>query len=272
MNVSCFEAKQLLWKKKSTLHSLNNDLSLVYFHSKIIHGVGAICPFDVAIADSPYSGLLKAGTTSGLIRLGAAADLFGLAGQGLTPGVSLKFLRSGVSSGNVMLLNSLDTLTTYNFFEVPLFNHISGQANSVGTIALAKKFCSAGHCISKVGISNLCSHDQDGNQVKDIEMPFKISLSPADITQSDDMPSDMQDFMNRFTSIPVGSRIYTLKAHANPDDSEGTVLGDLVTTDNCVTSKYGDTKLAFKHQWIDDDANIKPEWSDAYYYDCGCDE
>ena len=44
-----------------------------------------------------------------------------------------------------------------------------------------------------------------------------------------------------------------MKGMRNPEDSEGFVLGDVVTTDNCLSSKFGDTKLFFKHQWIEDD-------------------
>ena len=36
------------------------------------------------------------------------------------------------------------------------------------------------------------------------------------------------------------------------------------------SSKFGDTKLFFKHQWIEDDVALKPEWTDAYFNECFC--
>ncbi len=202
--------------------------------------------------------------------MGPAADLFGFGSGGLVPGIGMKFFRTGHPSGNVIMLHSLDSLPGYNFFSVPLSNHIPSQPGSFGTKILEKKFCQTERCISKVGISNLCSPDQDGNSESPLEIPFKISLVPSQVSQSNDEPDSMQDFMERFTSIPIGTSLYTLKAHRNPEDESGIPLGNMITTNHCITSNYGDTALAFKHQWIDDDVAVKPEWSDSYYANCGC--
>ena len=48
-----------------------------------------------------------------------------------------------------------------------------------------------------------------------------------------------------------------MKGMRNPEDSEMVTLGDVVTTDNCVSTKFGDTKLFFKHQWIEDDIDYQ---------------
>ena len=64
--------------------------------------------------------------------------------------------------------------------------------------------------------------------------------------------------------------MYTIRAHNGPDDVEGIVLGDVITIDKCISSYYGDTRLFFKHQWIEDDAELKPEWKDAYFSECYC--
>ena len=55
-----------------------------------------------------------------------------------------------------------------------------------------------------------------------------------------------------------------------PDDIEGSLLGNVITIDECVSSLFGDTHLFFKHQWIEDDVALKSEWSDAYFNDCYC--
>ena len=83
-------------------------------------------------------------------------------------------------------------------------------------------------------------------------------------------PSSMIKFLDQFKSIPRGTKIYTLKAHLSPSDKTGMTLGDLVISKECVTNNFGDTKLAFKHQWIEEDIKLKPEWSSAYYNQCYC--
>ena len=64
--------------------------------------------------------------------------------------------------------------------------------------------------------------------------------------------------------------MYTIRAMRYPGDTEMVVLGDIITMDECVSSNYGDTKLFFKHQWIEEDAALKPEWADAYFSECYC--
>ena len=72
------------------------------------------------------------------------------------------------------------------------------------------------------------------------------------------------EFMQQFTTIPKGSTLYRIKGHQNPNDEEGIHLGAVVTTDKCVTSYFGDTKLFFKHQYISEDMALRPEWAQAY--------
>ena len=76
--------------------------------------------------------------------------------------------------------------------------------------------------------------------------------------------------MKSFKKINVGTTLYTIKAMRNPEDGDGFVLGNVVTSDECVSSKFGDTRLFFRHQWIEDDIVMRPEWSEAYFDDCYC--
>ena len=74
--------------------------------------------------------------------------------------------------------------------------------------------------------------------------------------------------MKQFTNLPVGTVLYQLRGHQSPEDKEGVLLGAVVTTDDCVTSQYGDTKLFFRHQYINEDKELMPEWADAYNDGC----
>ena len=62
--------------------------------------------------------------------------------------------------------------------------------------------------------------------------------------------------MYQFTRIPNHTRLYTLIAFLHPWDKNGIVLGDLELTSKCVTSTYGDKKLFFRHQYIEDDVKL----------------
>ena len=102
-----------------------------------------------------------------------------------------------------------------------------------------------------------------------IEYPQHYLIITGDVSFPDAAPDSITDFLNQFEALAPGSRLYTVKAKQNPQDP-GYVLGDVVTSDECVSSKFGDTKMFFKHQWIEDDIALRPEWSDAYYEDCFC--
>ena len=95
---------------------------------KVIHGIGAVCPFTIDITeDSPYTGVLKAGTSTGLLRMGGGGDWRSILTPGLLPGTAVKFLRTGAPSANVVLVNSQVSMPdSFDFFAVPLRNHVPG--------------------------------------------------------------------------------------------------------------------------------------------------
>lgn len=190
----------------------------------------------------------------------------------LMPGISLKFLRTGVLSGNVLAMAGLLPLPDFNFFSVPLRNHIAVPPDVSALKALKSRFCQSGKCLTKVGLSNLCSHDQNGRRERPgFKFPFKLSFVPgSSMTIDASKPTNMEEFLNRLIkAVPIGSKVYSIKAWSSPGVEEADVdLGDIITTDRCVTSHYGDTKLFFKHQGIDEDSKLRPEWSDGY--DNGC--
>ena len=133
------------------------------------------------------------------------------------------------------------------------------------------KFCQTGRCLLRVGISTLAKHDQEGQKEPNPNFPFEIHLEPANVTFDSKRPSDLNTFMNRFVAIPVGSIIYKLRAFSSPQDTEGTILGDVVTTGPFTTSKFGDQKLFFRHNNIDEDVALRPEWEAEYRKNCDFD-
>ena len=206
--------------------------------------------------------------------MGPAADFTSSLTPGMTPGVSIKFLRSGTSSANFVMIHSLGPLPddNHNFFSTPISNHIPASAPDTSTNILANRFCSTGHCITKVGLSNVCTHDQDGTEYPDPIFPFKVIFEPTgEINFQEEKPSSMEEFMNQFQGIASGTKLYTIKARTNPEDQDGFVLGEVITADECVSSLFGDTRMFFRHQWIEEDIALKPEWSETLSLDeCYC--
>ena len=240
---------------------------------KAIHGIGAVCPFKVDIESSPFTGLYKPGEVHGLIRMGPGIDFTDPLSSGFLPGAAVKFLRTGRSSANFVLFNELAPLpdNNHNLFAVPLKNHVSDKITDPTTWAASKKFCQTETCITKVGISDVCKYDQDGNEAENLVFPFKTTFVPTGEVNFKEEPSQsIEEFMEQFDQIEAGTNLFTVKGHENPDDDEGVVLGQLILTDKCVSSKYGDTKLFFKHQYIDDDKELRPEWAAAYDFECFC--
>jgi len=238
---------------------------------KSIHANGAVCPFLIDIKDSPFTGLFSDGQTHGMIRLGSTTYINEK--SGVTPGAGVKFFRTGRSSGNVVLLNQLAPIadSNYNFFSVPLLNLIPEEMPAsfkTKSKLILTKFCQAQDCPTKVGLSDLCKYDQEGNEAENIVFPFKVTLMPTGSVNFREEPSSNDEFYQQFDGIETGTAIYELRGHQSPDDAEGWVIGNVVTTDKCVTSLYGDTKMFFKHQYIAEDKALRPEWTEAY--DSGC--
>ena len=125
---------------------------------KVIHGVGAVCRFTLDITDSPYTGMFKTGKQEGIIRIGPALDIAN--GVGVPPGAGIKFLRSGTTSGNFVVLHSLAAQSSYNIFDpelYTLYNHIPGPSNAQEQL-LVNKFLQGSKCPTKVGLSDLARY------------------------------------------------------------------------------------------------------------------
>ena len=142
---------------------------------KVQHGTGAVCPFVVDIKDSPFTGLFQDGQTHGMIRLGSATSTD--KSSGVAPGGGVKFFRTGKSSGNFLFRDGTPfgriANNNYNFFSVPLSSQIS--VSPLTLIAGVMKLCQASDCQTKVGLSDICRYDQEGNEAENIVFPYKVN-------------------------------------------------------------------------------------------------
>ena len=232
---------------------------------KFIHGVGAVCKFTLNITDSPYTGMFKNGKQTGIIRMGSGNDISN--GAGVAASAAIKFLRSGVKSGNFVTLHRPGE--SYNMFEYTLSNHIpEASIVPLANRFTTRKFQQASKCAAKVGLSDIARYDQTGNEEKPV-FPFKITLKPTGAVNFREDETPILEFMQQYVDkIQSGTELYSFIAHANPDDIEGRELAKLTVLDGCFPSKYGDEKLFFQHQRVEEDIALRPEWEPAYMSAC----
>ena len=158
----------------------------------------------------------------------------------------------------------------HNFFCCDLSNH-NPSPTSVQSQVFTLKFGQASSCITKVGLSDAARYDQDGNEATDLVFPYKITLKPTGNVQfTVEKPPTLEAFQRQFKDkITPGMAIYDFYAHSSPYDVNGQKLGQIVVTEKCVDkSKFGDERLFFQHQKIEEDIALKPEWETEYRKVC----
>lgn len=233
--------------------------------TKVIHSQGVHCQFELNVAQgSEYTGIFSSGSKAGIVRLGAATPL--AHGQGLFPGIGIKWFRSGVHSANFVALRATGPSGgSFNYFKGDISNHVPPPI----ALQALMKFQQASGCISMVGLSDVCKYDQDGSKVNQPVFPYEIRFRASGQFELPEDPSltDPQ-LLKGLSSIPVGTHLFDLYAHASPTAPEKK-LGELRTTGKCVQSLFGDTKLAFKHQRMEADFQARPEWiPDVHFTAC----
>eukprot|EP00948_MAST-09A_sp_MAST-9A-sp1_P000625 g625.t1 len=230
---------------------------------KYIHSVGAVCKFSIDISDqSPYTGLLQKSTSfHGLFRMGPAKPL---TSDGVVPGIGWKILRDKVRSANFVTLYTLTGQKGFNFFLKNQSNHIPSPTEGVLKF-LAKKFNQASSCAEMVGLSDITMYGQDGKAAPNgiPVFPFRLDFVPTGEYITNNSQVNLSELLDGLMKIPIGTKLYSLHAYASPDDyiaGKGLHLGDVSTASECTTSAFGDAKLFFRHQRIEEDFLLKPSW------------
>jgi len=223
---------------------------------KVIHSMGAVCSFNMPIVtSSPYSGVFLGGSTAmGFIRMGSATPV--TTTSGIAPGLGIKFVRSGVKSGNYVALVDLNPTKNYNFFQNNFSNHIAPPSGV--TAILAKKFGQASNCVSQVGLSDICKYTTNGQMVQFPQFPFRLEMVPR--VQWPNTPYSQAGLQAKLAAIGSNTPLFDVYAYADPEDDAPMKLGTMTTTTQCVNSLFGDTKMFFQHQRIEDDWALQPGW------------
>jgi hypothetical protein len=222
---------------------------------KVIHAQGVLCKFDLDVTSQKFTGLFSSGKANGIIRMGSATTSDGA--LGIHPGISLKFLRSGVKSANFVALAPGPTTKNYNYFWRMLSNIVAPAK----ALQLSGKFQQATGCINQVGLSDVCKYSQDGAETPPT-FPYEIQFEPAGISFSTGKTTPSQ-LIGNLRSIPAGKTLFEVYTYSSPmakKQGKREKLGTLTTTSQCEQSAYGDTTLFFRHQRMEEDFALRPEW------------
>lgn len=111
-----------------------------------------------------------------------------------------------------------------------------------------------------MGLSDFASYHADGTKVEDPVFPYKLRFHP---TGDIEFPQDYQgDYLNQLKTIKSGSTLWSVYGLDAPEELGGQehLIGSLVTTADMTTSRFGDETLFFRHELMDVDLGLKPEW------------
>eukprot|EP00347_Sterkiella_histriomuscorum_P015747 403355834 len=232
--------------------------------SKYIHTVGntATCKWTPVSNSEGYTGIFKSGSDHGIIRLSAAKQpdytktKATEALDNFMPGFGLKFLRDGVSSGNLVAMYGVDGAESWNFFKMDFSNHIPDPISTPQKI-LGKKFATGTPFIQYVGLSDIATYDQHGVKTDNPKFPFQLVFVP---TLRDNYSDDFSEiYQSHLDKVPQGTLLYKVYAHAEPD-APRVHIADLSITSKLMRSNFGDKYLFFKHQDMQEDIALRPEW------------
>jgi len=99
--------------------------------------------------------------------------------------------------------------------------------------------------------------------------PHEIIFEPhADVHSlfSNAEPSDPFNYLKNLKSVPADSNLYNVYGYDEPAAKGGNkiLIGTLTLQGSMVTSKFGDTDIFVRHQILNQDVELRPDWKDYY--------
>lgn len=169
------------------------------------------------------------------------------------PSAAFKFLRDGRTSANLMTMPGLDgqSCKERNFFEKNFTNHVSAT-DSFALELIARKFWQGSYCPQMMGVSDLAS-----DASVPTKSPWQIILRP--LVSYECSCSDFSGCLENFSWLQKGLDLFEVQAVEHPG-AEAQAIGLITLTSVLTTSKFGDEELFFKHQRMEEDFALQPQW------------
>jgi hypothetical protein len=220
---------------------------------KAIHAHGSVAKIKfVSTEDTSFTGLFK-GVDHGFLRVSVTGDP---ADRGVAPGLAIKFLVDGQSSGNFSALVSLTGQgKNYNLFSNE-FSNIVPVVQSVGPIIINLIFSRVTRYPTKLYLEDMGKFDQYGQVEIKPHYPSQLFLIPNPKIKFSQAP---HDFRKDLITISSGTQLFSIYA-VDPqkvDDKlmgkpeyrqKAQIIGHFIATSEFISSFYGDSQLFFRHQ------------------------
>jgi len=231
---------------------------------KLIHSVGSVAKMHWEMNSNNYTGMFQ-GVDNGLIRISLAAkpdytQRDSVKGN-FIPGMAMKLLRDNHRSANFVAMHSLSPQDSWNPFKYPWSNTVALVGNIGLTQKLLKaKFETASKWALHVGLSEVASYDQSGNEESSPQFPWSLVFKPNPQLNSlpDTFSAKLDDIL---ATIPQGTDIFEIHAVDCPS-CKAYRIGTIKTDSQFTRSSYGDQHLFFEHQRKEDDLAIRQDWLD----------
>lgn len=230
--------------------------------NKTIHAQGSIVKIEwQSVGGHPYTGMFK-GADAGFARLSVAKPV-DTKTPNMAPGMGVKLLRDGADSANFVCMFGVDGQPSLNWFQNNFSNHIS-DPKSILLKPLEARFATVTDWIQTVGLSEMASMRQDGTAESPPVFPWKLRFEPTgEFMFPEDAPNGVAvDFREQLATIPAGSTLYNVFAMDAPTELDGTELqiAKIVTASQPTSSNWGDEHLYIRHERMDDDLALRPDW------------
>ena len=155
---------------------------------KFIHQTGLVARvrFDTrGYEDHAFTGIFGNGAQNCILRCSMARRTKAGSADEVTatPGIAIKFFRSGCHSGNVLAMYGVDGQHSWNFFRYPLRTAVE-EATEFKTKLLGKAFAKSGTFPGRIALSDMAARDEDGSPPdNEIDFPFELEFHPpADLS------------------------------------------------------------------------------------------
>jgi hypothetical protein len=232
---------------------------------KLIHTVGGIAKATIVWGPnaSKYTGLFQ-GAHNVLVRGSCATEPDA---NGLTPALAFKVFRDGMPSGNVIAMYELSGQTNLNFFENNLCNHVAARPDfGLKLQLLGAKFRLSSSWPGCLGLSEFASYTESGAKVLSPKFPWVLMLQPnPELTKKWEGNTNTDIPRVFIEKVPQGSvlyKIFGVKEISQPSQVE--YLGYMQTTSAFRASEFGDLTVFYKHTFLEEDMNLRPDWQEYF--------
>jgi hypothetical protein len=241
-----------------------------YLHKKRLHSVGAVAKTQFVVTNTetnPFTGIFQTGSKYGLSRLSLGAAV---SGNNFVPSIAIKFFRSNsMVSVNFFGMIGAQGQQGGNVFRNEFTNHLPRLRPGASIVLrlVERKFLRnrVTNDPFKIGLSEISEHYENGTAVEpksSVNFPYRVIFVPnPTLTTSFRTVSTANQLRYALTNkIPSNTTLYTIYGIQSPTNGTRILIGEVITTTKPIYSKWGDEFLFFRHQRIEDDMKLRPEW------------